>query len=191
MRYEPRRRASSRRRILAAARSLLTREGPHAVTIHRVMATVGMTHGGFYAHFESREALLRAASDLAGRESEAALTVGNGSGRDFLRQFVARYLGRAHRDSPEKGCPLPASLSGSAAADRQATDPNQLVRRYIALLAGALGGDVHQAEERSRAALAMMIGSLQLARLEHDEGESDQILRAGRAAVLNLLDAPP
>ncbi|KMO36075.1 TetR/AcrR family transcriptional regulator, partial [Methylobacterium aquaticum] len=99
----------NRRRILEAAGRLFREKGFAAVTVAEVMQAAGLTHGGFYGHFDSKE-------DLAAQALAQTLTPAPrkpGAPPDLAR-FVAAYLSAAHRDGPGTGCAL-AALGGEAA----------------------------------------------------------------------------
>ena len=121
--------AAQTRRTAVEVASLLFRErGIEAVSVADVMATLGMTAGGFYRHFESKEALAREACAAAFARSGLAQEPA-GSAEAMLRS----YLSEAHRDAPATGCPLPALASDMA---RQ---PLSVRRAYGEGLRSALG----------------------------------------------------
>lgn len=105
----------TRERILDVAAAALRRHGHAGVVIADVMREAGLTHGGFYAHFANREALLAAALDRASQGSGAALQASLDAqaarGRAPLQALIRSYLSMSHRDAPEGGCPV-AALGG-------------------------------------------------------------------------------
>jgi len=179
MRYGIDHKQTTRARILDAAMILLARGGAGAVTVHGVMRAADLSHGGFYAHFESREALLEAALTAATERTLSALfDAPAGAGASTLRDVIGRYLGRAHLEA-ETGCPLPATcggaLDGSSDAARRHT-----VQRYRDALA-TMAPDGPSAD----ALLALMVGGLAVARaLGGDDGEA--VLRACRITARQL-----
>src|SRR3954469_19426239 len=116
VRYSNEHKAETRRRVLKEAAQEIRAKGPDGVAVAGVMARAGLTHGGFYAHFESKEAMIADAigtmfDDARGRSDAIEQT---DDPRAALRAYVDFYLSPAHRDRRERGCPLP-TLSGDLA----------------------------------------------------------------------------
>ena len=192
MRYEKGHKDETRRRIVETAARRFRKDGIEATGIAGLMAEAGLTHGGFYAHFPSKEDLVRSAVDVAlnGATAEHASAVAavRAEGGDGLETIVRRYLSRTHRDHPETGCAiatLAAELARSSDETRAifARDTGELIE----LIAGELPNPA-SADARTRAAmvLALMVGTLQLARAAPDAATSDALLAAGRKAALAL-----
>jgi TetR/AcrR family transcriptional regulator, transcriptional repressor for nem operon len=165
--------ARTRRTAVKAASRLFRERGIEAVGVSEVMASLGMTDGGFYRHFESKEALAAEACAAAFAES--------GLARESSRSAEAvlrSYLSEAHRDASGAGCPLPALASDMA---RQ---PAALRQTYTAGLRVALARIeqlVPAARREARfALLAGMVGALALARAVDDEELSAALLRGTR-----------
>lgn len=181
--------AETRAAILDLASKRLRSEGLAGNGVQRLMRDLGLTHGGFYVHFPSKEALDVAALEAALAERAARLpATPPGLTRAERRKLRARsYLSRTHRDAPESGCPLAALLSEAPRAGMPVREAFQ------SLLAGIVtDGDNPQdaappSEELALAALAM--GGLALARAVPDPALSDAILRACRDAAGTLADA--
>lgn len=181
--------AATREKILDLAAARLRREGLAGNAVHRLMRDVGLTHGGFYVHFPSKEALdiaaLERAMDDLGNPAQALSK--DLSRAESRKQLSARYLARSHRDSPETGCPLSALLSevphGGAEFRRAyaACVAQSLLNRQEALGETPPGEDI--------ALLALALGGLALARALPDQMTSDSVLRACREASAILADA--
>src|SRR5882757_6485383 len=107
MRYPAGHKEQTRAKILRAAAKVFRREGYHAAGVDKVMEEAGLTAGGFYAHFGSKEALL--AETLTPAAAEAGVPLDEGleavAGRARLQAFVESYLSRAHLHRTEDGCP--------------------------------------------------------------------------------------
>ena len=117
----------NRRRILDAAGRLFRDRGFEAVTVAEVMREAGLTHGGFYGHFRSKDDLIAAAL--------AELVVASEPGPLALPAFAARYLSPAHRDDPASGCPVAALASDTIRQAPQARAAmTEGLRRQIARL---------------------------------------------------------
>lgn len=184
MRYAKDHKQQTRRRIVeAAARSFRSR-GYRAAGVDQVMDAAGLTPGGFYAHFPSKQALLAETLGLALEQARAQLFSGldDLEGAEWLRAVVGRYLSRTHRDQPAGGCSLPA-LAGEIA--REGRPPRAAMQAYLQQLVAELAPRTPAApglepEDRVLATLALLSGALMLARAVPDEDLSDRILRAAR-----------
>ncbi|MBR0665436.1 TetR/AcrR family transcriptional regulator [Roseomonas hellenica] len=186
MRYEKGHRDATRARIIEIASRRLRRDGVEAVGIASLMAEAGLTHGGFYAHFASKEDLVRAALGDAMQRGQDRL--GEAAAQDGLEGIIRYYLRPRHRDEPERGCAA-ASLAAEVARHPEATrstlaDP---VEDRVALIAECLpAGDPAERRRRAIGIFASLMGTLQLARLAPDPALSDEILAGGAAAARAL-----
>ena len=173
--------AQNRLRILDAAASLFREKGFDAVSVAEVMKAAGLTHGGFYGHFASKDDLI--AQTLV---HAFAATDGKSGGKGGgLAAFMDAYLSARHRDHPDEGCP-----TACLAADTRHQTPSARaamtagVRSQIDRIGAALPeGD---AAERRRAAIgswAAMVGAMILARAVDDPGFSNELLAQTRAWI--------
>ncbi len=189
MRYDREHKAKTRDRILDVAARAIRAAGPDKVAVAAVMSEAGLTHGGFYAHFPSKDALISAAvgrmfDDAAERNSPAR----EGAEPSLaLSGYIDAYLSRVHRDAPETGCPLPAlsaELSRLGPAARGALGEG-LTRLTDALARRLSELTPPSSDPRALAAsmIAEMVGAVALARAVADPTQSDQILFNARAAV--------
>jgi TetR/AcrR family transcriptional repressor of nem operon len=178
--------AETRRRAVETASRLYRERGLDAVSVADVMSAIGMTVGGFYRHFDSRDALVSEACgrafEEARQEQEAAVA---SAASDPLAALLGRYLSRTHRDAPATGCPVPALLSSVARQPgpvrRMFTDA---VRRRLARIERLAPG----AEPDARlAAVASMFGALALARGVDDETLSTRLLHETRRYWIRAL----
>src|SRR5215208_2781538 len=105
-RTSPTRKEATHDRIVEAAARAIRRSGYGGTAVADIMKDAGLTHGGFYAHFASREAMLAEAADRAGAESVAALTrvVASAPPREALPALLRAYLSKAHVEGAETGC---------------------------------------------------------------------------------------
>jgi TetR/AcrR family transcriptional regulator, transcriptional repressor for nem operon len=182
MRYSADHKSKTRAQILEAAMALLVSEGPAAVTIHGVMRAAGLSHGGFYAHFDSRDALLEAAISAAAARTLGGLFAGADPTNDAdPRDVIGRYLGRAHLET-KIGCPLPAMCGGDLHEGAEAVR-REVVARYTQALT-AIAPD----EKTADALLALMVGGLAVARAQGGE-DGEATLRACRRAARAIIDA--
>ncbi len=176
--------------ILDVAARALRREGYAGVRVADVMKEAGLTHGGFYAHFPSREALLVEALARAGRDSAAAVARAAESRREkgasAFRSLIEAYLSDRLLASPEKGCPVAAlgsDMPRQSLAVRQASALR--VERLIETVRDTLPG-----ASRSTATVVAgtMVGTLQLARALGDNEEGRAALAAARESLIVQYD---
>ncbi|MHA6193781.1 TetR/AcrR family transcriptional regulator [Pseudomonas wadenswilerensis] len=174
--------AKTRERILDAARCALVQHGPADPSVNQVMNAAGLTVGGFYAHFESKDALmLEAFRELLGERRALLAQVDPALDGQARRALVAAfYLSRKHRDSTEGACPLPSALSEMT---RLPDAFRQVLAEHIELMAAELVDSPEEAD-KFFADLALMVGGLALARALGTDELSDRILRAAKTAVI-------
>lgn len=186
----PSRKEATHERIVEAAARAIRRSGYDGVAVADIMKDAGLTHGGFYAHFASREAMLAEAADRAGAEALAASAriAASAPSANALRPLLQAYLSKEHVRDAENGCPVVAlgsEMPRQAPAVRRAA--TRRIKEMIDLVArqspdwGEPG-----AHERALATVATMVGALLLARAVDDSKLSDAL----REAALDHL-APP
>ncbi len=168
MRYAADRKEKTRARILGAAGKVFRREGYHGAGVDDVMAEAGLTAGGFYAHFDSKQSLLAEALEHAAAQAGERLVPSSErlSGRDWVEAFLGRYLSPEHCRGVEDGCPLAALVSEVARADGPVKERFEaLVRGMVSeLTSHAIPGGCARSEDGALVALAICVGGLGLAR---------------------------
>ncbi len=196
MRYGSEHKAETRARVVKSAAREIRMKGPDKVAVADVMASAGLTHGGFYAHFVSKEALVAEAIDgmfadgLRRNPSLAEAAASEGADcRSAFRAYLESYLSPQHRDRPERGCPLPSLAADMArnsgeARDRFALGLGRMTARVEAALA-PMG--VEDAGCEARAIVAQMVGAVGLARAVGKGEQSDAILRDTLASLTSRL----
>ena len=186
MRYDKGRKDQTRRHILEVAGKRFRESGIEAVGVAALMADAGLTHGGFYSHFESKEDLVREAltEALQGTKTVLAEALREGG----LAAMVHVYLHPTHRDNPGHGCAL-AALTAELARrpdETRATLSNGL-QEIAELIAERLPGDEPKVRlDTAMAIFGTLLGALQLARGVTDPVMSDGILESGAQAALVL-----
>ena len=177
-------------RIVSVAARAIRRSGYDGTGVSDLMKEAGLTHGGFYAHFESREAMLAEAARKACAESAAAATLFAASvpPGQALGSMIGAYLSKAHVEQAETGCPLAALGSETA---RQPPEVRRVTTRHIQEmidLVARQSPDWGQpaAHERALVTLSTMVGALMLARAVDDPRLSD---RLREAAIKHLTSA--
>lgn len=181
VRYPTSHKARVRQQIIKKAATLFRKRGTD-VSIIDLMSQVGLTHGGFYAHFESRDELAQQAFDAAMMQTmERWKEAGGGPGaQDSVDSIVRHYLSASHRDHPESGCPLP--IFGASAA-RQEKSTRQLFAKklgeFVSLIeATSSASDGRNTKLWALSAVATMVGALMLSRATAGEEVSLELLNA-------------
>lgn len=149
--------------ILKAASRLYREHGYDRVSVVQISKQAGLTHGGFYGHFDSKEALGAAATDQATSECLNALTEFCEGNQGDLGSFIDFYLSEQHRDNPGEGCPLvslgvDASRQGEVIQQAFATSVNTIIDTLSKSLA------VGNAREVTTLLMSTLIGGMLLAR---------------------------
>jgi TetR/AcrR family transcriptional repressor of nem operon len=181
-------------RIVDAAARAIRRGGFAGVGVAEVMKEAGLTHGGFYAHFASREALLCEALERAGQDSAERVAQSRASrqarGASPLRTFVDQYLSEQHLAGREQGCPVAALVSEMP---RQADAVSEAAARRVRTLVNAVRAVLPNGTSAATAGAVtgQLVGALQLARALGDNAEGRALLAAARRAVLAQHDADP
>ncbi|HXE34743.1 MAG TPA: TetR family transcriptional regulator [Verrucomicrobiae bacterium] len=180
--------ARTRERIVETASKQFRRHGISDAGLSRLMAAAGLTHGGFYRHFASKDQLVAEACHaalLSLTDGLAARIAGKSPDR-ALPLLLEKYLSRAHRDQPAAGCLLAAlgsELARSDAATRDAaTDGLLRLAGLIARQLKTLPPD--EAQSRSLAIAAAMVGAITLSRILTDAPTSNALLRATKNYIL-------
>lgn len=188
MRYSSGHKAETRERVLKEAAKEIRARGPDNVAVSGVMARAGLTHGGFYAHFPSKDALVKEAigTMFADARARTERVDAKGEPRAVLRAYVDFYLSPAHRDSRDRGCPLP-TLSGDFARSLPAT--RERFGEGVMGIAGRLAAPLAQlghadAEAELHALLAQLVGGVALARAVGDPALSDAMLADTHASIV-------
>lgn len=182
--------AASRVKIIEEAARLLRERGIEATGVADVMEAAGLTHGGFYRHFSSKDELASEAIDWAIEGFVSALEedMDRRGPREAVARYVAMYLSPGHVTSPGKGCPL-AALSEEA--PRGPEPSKQAIARgasrIIAMLERGMAGDKDKARTRATGLLATLIGTVVLARAATSQTAARDILAAGRQAAEGYL----
>ena len=186
-RTAPNRKEATHDRIVEAASRAIRRSGYGGTSVPGIMKDAGLTHGGFYAHFDSREAMLAEAADRAGADSVATLArvASSAPPQRALQSMLELYLSKEHVESEEIVCPVAAlgsEMPRQAPEVRRAATSR--IKEMIDLVARQ-SPDWGQpgAHERALVTVSAMIGALLLARAVDDPRLSDAV----RAAVLKHL----
>jgi TetR/AcrR family transcriptional repressor of nem operon len=194
MRYSREHKQETHTRIVRKAAVRLREKGAHGVGVADLMKEAGLTHGGFYAHFNSREALVIEAFGYAmDRSTEHWRKISEEMPPEKrLAKIVDSYLSQLHRDDPGHGCAVPtlgAEIARESPRTRKAFAA-KLEQMIEVMTSQVPGVPPKTARKRAEAALATMIGTLVMARIAGSGEFSDEILAAGRDAVLGRAAVP-
>ena len=181
-RTKPSRKEATHERIVEAAARAIRRSGYGGTGVADIMQDAGLTHGGFYAHFASREAMLAEAADRAGAEGVAAVArIAAAAPPQRARQALLRaYLSKAHVEGVETGCAVAALGSEMP---RQAPEVRRAATRRIKEMINLVARQSPDwgqpgAHQRALVTVATMVGALVLARAVDDPRLSDALREA-------------
>ena len=186
--------AQTRRKILDETVRTLRRGGLHSVRVHQIMHEAGLTHGGFYAHFASREALLAEAASEMSAESDALarLLRHPGPPAEALAGFLDHYLSPAHCERSQGACALPILLpdadelppAGRASALRLASRLTEALAQRLSDLGRGSPHDL------ARRLLAEVIGLITLARAQPTRSARTRLLAQARDDLASAYGVP-
>jgi TetR/AcrR family transcriptional repressor of nem operon len=187
VRYSETHKEETRRKVVRAAAAAIRARGPDGVGVAEVMAVAGLTHGGFYAHFPNKEALVAAAVEEAfGQSRRRFARVTEGMSREAaLATFIDAYVSLDHRNNPQRGCPI-STLANDL--PRQGPMVRSAFDAGVEGLIGRLEGWLAEQEPSARRGLAStlmaeMAGAVALSRAVSDEALAEQLLDASRGRV--------
>jgi len=197
MRYDDEHKQQTRIKVLDAAAKAIRRDGPDRVGVASMMADAGLTHGGFYAHFGSKDALITAA--IAHMFEQARARFGRETQdrqpADALAHYIDFYLSKKHRDLRELGCPIAALSSDlprlpAEAVACYAQGVRALTERFQGLIAQLPNPPTStdmDSQQVARSLVAELVGALALSRVEPDAKRSAAILNDSKLAVKQRL----
>jgi TetR/AcrR family transcriptional repressor of nem operon len=194
MRYSKEHKQETHERIVKRAAMRLREKGAHGIGVADLMKEAGLTHGGFYAHFDSREALvIEAMEHIMQRSTERWRKLGEQAPPEKrLATIIDSYLNSAHRDDPGHGCAIPtlgAEIARESPKTRRAFAAK--LEQMIDMLASLIPDlPPKAARKQAMATISTMMGALVMARIAGNGEFSDEILAAGREAILNRVAAP-
>lgn len=195
MRYSREHKQETHDRIVKKASVRLREKGAHGIGVADLMKEAGLTHGGFYAHFDSREALVIEAFGYAmdrSMEHWRKLT-GEAAPEKRLALIAESYLSTLHRDNPGHGCSIPA-LGAEIARESPKTRKAFAGKldQMIEMMTDYIPNMPRKAARKQAiATLATMVGTMLLARTAGSNELSDEVLKAGRDSALGGVKREP
>jgi len=186
MRYSAEHKQQTREKILAAAARTIREHGPERVSVAALMGEVGLTHGGFYAHFASKEALVAASIEHMFQQANARIdeAAEGKDAREALRDYIDFYLSERHVQARGHGCPIAAlgsdlprldNVARKAFADGMATQHRRLRAIFESLGVADPGDSAHSLRSE-------LLGALLSARLVR-AGERKKVIEASRQSL--------
>ncbi|MEL7087469.1 MAG: TetR/AcrR family transcriptional regulator [Planctomycetota bacterium] len=189
----PTQKSETRARILQAAARQFREKGFSQASLSAIMKEAGLTHGGFYAHFDHKDALvaevIRTGFDHVSERFESQFE--NLEGEDWLRAWVRGYLGDAHLTHADQGCALPTMSAEIARIGDQAVAAfTNLFYERLAHTSSMVDAPPAEARRRVLAAFSQMVGGLMLARAV-EPTLAQEILESVEAQALETLCNTP
>ena len=189
MRQSREQKAKTHERIVEVASERIREQGLDGPAVAEIMHAAGLTHGGFYKHFESRDDVIAEATDRALAHSDRHVHELTDDAQDPLAAFVDWYLSAEHRDDPASGCAVPALGDDVRRGDERLRSAySRQVERYLEHVERFLGGG-DDARQRATLAVSALVGAIVLARALDDQARSDEILNAVSKGISELRSA--
>lgn len=186
MRYSEDHKAKTHQRIIEEAALRFRRDGVLATGLQPLMKALGLTHGGFYAHFKSKDDLVeQALQHSAGQLRDSLVDLEHEP--KPLYALIKRYLSSAHCNTPGAGCPLPTISAELGQRGEPSETTDQIVRSRLELIRQNLAGD--DVEAQSALMLSAMVGALVLSRSIADPELAEQVLVDTRKLLLQQADS--
>jgi len=188
MRYESSHKEQTHRRIVEGASRQFRAEGMNGPGVIKLMKASGLTHGGFYKHFKSKDELFAEAFNESVREIGATLAgwAKETAGGEFWKEIVKKYLSVEHCDNPGMGCPM-AALAPDIARTRPAIRKKiqRSMDEYKKQLIGFMPGSSSAEKQRNFTIIfTAMVGALSVARTLSDVEERERLLSVVRSNLL-------
>lgn len=185
MRYSQDHKAQTHQRIIKEASERFRKDGIGATGLQPLMKALGLTHGGFYSHFKSKDELVEKALRAAG-DQIAGLCAEIFAQEKPLEAFIDTYLSEWHQTTPHEGCPLLTISSELGLRGQPSPTSDEVLKARLDQIEGTLGGE--NAAERSIVIMATLAGALLLSRSVADAEFAQQILDVTREHLKSLED---
>jgi TetR/AcrR family transcriptional repressor of nem operon len=179
--------AKTRQRIVEVASEAIRSRGIEATGVAEIMAAAGLSHGGFYRHFDSKEQLVTEAIALSRRDYFAQTLTAAEQGPEALMKHLQEYVAPAHRDDIGSGCPLAANGSELVRSDSTTRhNATEALRVWFEKTAPYMRSQDDQGKsDLAISVVTNMIGALTMSRMVDDPVLSDQILESTSRRIAN------
>jgi len=177
MRYSQDHKAQTHQRIIKEASERFRKDGIGATGLQPLMKALGLTHGGFYSHFKSKDELVEKALQAAG-DQVAGLCAELFAQEKPLEAFIDTYLSEWHQTTPDEGCPLLTISSELGLRGQPSPTSDAVLKARLDQIEGTLEGE--STAERSIVIMATLVGALLLSRSVADAGLAQRILDVTR-----------
>lgn len=185
MRYAEDHKAQTHQRILHEAAARFRRDGIGATGLQPLMKALGLTHGGFYAHFKSKDDLVEKALRCAVDQLQASRA--EKLNDDISAEaFIDMYLAPVHREQPENGCPLPTMSSELGQRGQPSEITDELINNMLAALQAGMP-EGQGSSDKSVMMMSSLVGALVLARGAKDPQLAERILQTTRDQLKQLI----
>jgi len=178
MRYSQDHKAQTHQRIIKEASARFRRDGIGATGLQPLMKALGLTHGGFYSHFKSKDELVEKALQAAGEQVDVICAELFAQDRP-LEAFIDAYLSEWHQTSPDEGCPLPTMSSELGLSGQQSPTTDVVLNARLEQVQGTLEDE--DAADQSIVIMSTLVGALLLSRSVENPELAQQILDVTRA----------
>ncbi|MCF4994972.1 TetR family transcriptional regulator [Pseudomonas syringae] len=185
MRYSQDHKAQTHQRIIKEASARFRKDGIGATGLQPLMKALGLTHGGFYSHFKSKDELVEKALQAAGGEVDTLCAMLFAEERP-LDAFIDCYLSQWHVTSPHEGCPLPTMSSEMGLRGQASPTTDDVLNARLEQVASTLKGDT--ADDRSLVIMSTLVGALVLSRSVENPQLSQRILDVTRDYLKHMPD---
>ncbi|WP_248916214.1 TetR/AcrR family transcriptional regulator [Pseudomonas moorei] len=180
MRYSQDHKAQTHQRIIKEASVRFRRDGIGATGLQPLMKALGLTHGGFYSHFKSKDELVEKALQAAGDEVDVVCAELFAQDRP-LEAFIDAYLSQWHQTSPHEGCPLPTMSSELGMRRQPSPTSDAVLNARLRQIQDTLDGE--DTAERSIVIMSTLVGALLLSRNVENAELARQILEVTRKSL--------
>lgn len=185
MRYSQNHKAQTHERIIKEASARFRRDGIGATGLQPLMKALGLTHGGFYSHFKSKDELVEKALQAAGEQVDIICAELFAQDRP-LEAFIDAYLSEWHQTSPHEGCPLPTMSSELGLRGQQSPTTDVVLNARLEQVQDTLEDE--DAADQSIVIMSTLIGALLLSRSVENPELAQRILDVTRAYLKQTRD---
>lgn len=185
MGYSQAQKEKHKAQILANAGEQLRGGGFSAINVVSLMKSVGLTHGGFYGHFESKEDLLDQALERALSDGRLTAKMSAAKKKASFERYISSYVSDKHRDLRSSGCAIPALVSD---VSRRGPESRQIMENHIDDFIDVVAGYLDDDRDKANFAVAAMVGAITLSRVMTDDAKASELLKATKRSLIELKD---